>query len=244
MRITLVGYGRMGPEVRVIAEARGHAIARVFDVERPPLPESDPQADVIIDFSTAQAVIPTLHWASKWRVPVVEGTTGWYEQLGEAEGLPGLTMVYSPNFSPGVYLFARLVAAAGELFAATGDYDAYIHEWHHSGKADSPSGTALRLADILMARMPGKRSACTETCHGRIEPDRLHVTSTRVGRYPGTHEVGFDSRWDTVTLRHQAGGREAFAYGAVLAAEWIVGRQGIFNMDDFMSGFGLEKGAE
>jgi 4-hydroxy-tetrahydrodipicolinate reductase len=244
MRITLVGYGRMGPEVRSVAEARGHEIGRVFDVDRPPSLEAGPEADVVIDFSTAAAVPATLDWVARWRVPLVEGTTGWYDQLDSAMRLPGLTMVYSPNFSPGVYLFARLAGLAAGLFSNTGDYDAYVHEWHHAGKADSPSGTAGRLAEVLLERLPHKDSAWTETSHGKIDPRRLHVTSTRAGHFPGTHEVGFSSRWDTVTLRHQAGGREAFAYGAVLAAEWIKGRAGIFTMDDFMSDLGKLQGKE
>jgi 4-hydroxy-tetrahydrodipicolinate reductase len=235
MRIALVGYGRMGPEIRAVAEARGHAISQIFDISRPPRQEIDPSADVIIDFSTAAAVPDTLRWAAKWQIPVVEGTTGWREEEVDLSAIPGLTMVYSPNFSPGVYRFTKLVEMAGRLFAGN-DYDVYVHEWHHAGKADSPSGTARRLAEVLLSVMPSKTEILAETSHGRIPGNRLHVTSTRVGRVPGTHEVGFDSRGDAVILRHQAWGRESFAYGAVLAAEWIQGKKGIFTMDEFMSG--------
>ncbi len=243
MKIALVGYGRMGPEVRAVAEARGHSISQVFDVARPPKPETDPQADVVVDFSTAAAVPHTLRWAAEWRVPVVEGTTGWTDSGFDPSSIQGLTMIYSPNFSPGVYRFIKLVELAGRLFGGD-DYDVYVHEWHHAGKADSPSGTARRLAEVLLSTLPAKTEILTETSHGKIAANRLHVTSTRVGRVPGIHEVGFDSHVDAVTLRHQAWGRESFAYGAVLAAEWIQGKQGIFTMDDFMAGIDSQQGKE
>lgn len=236
MRIVLVGYGRMGREVELVARSRGHEISGVFDINRQVSLQAMPRCDAVIDFSTASVVPQTIRVAAAAGVPVVEGTTGWQESAEEVRAIPGLTMIYSPNFSPGVYWFARLAELAAELFSTTGEYDSWVHEWHHSGKADSPSGTALRLAEVILRRMPRKDSVLAETSHGRIAPEQLHVTSTRAGRIPGTHEVGFDSPWDTVTLRHQAAGREAFAYGAVRAAEWIQGRRGIFSMDDLMAG--------
>jgi 4-hydroxy-tetrahydrodipicolinate reductase len=232
--VGIVGFGRMGREVERAARARGHRIEAVFEEDSPLRPDSRLEAvDVLIDFSTAAAVRDVLSTAAARRVPVVEGTTGWWEQLDDVLRLPGLTMIHSPNFSLGVYQFSRLVQAAARLLGRL-DYDAYVHEWHHAGKADSPSGTARQLAERLLAALPSKDRAVTATCERRIEPFELHVTSTRVGRVPGTHEVGFDSAVDSIILRHEAHGRQGFAHGAVLAAEWIVGRRGIFTMEDFV----------
>ena len=235
MNFALVGYGRMGREIERVARERGHFAQATFDVDRPvERPDELAGADVLVDFSLAGAVLPILKVAAEAGVPVVEGTTGWYDQLDEARALPGLTMVYSPNFSVGVYQFMRLVETAGRLLGHL-DYDTYVHEWHHSGKADSPSGTARKLATLLLDVLPGKDEMLADSCNRRIDPRELHVTSTRVGRIPGTHQVGFDSDSDSITLTHQAHGREGFARGAVLAAEWIKGRSGVFTMDDFVS---------
>jgi len=236
MKIALVGYGRMGKEIEKLAPELGHEIETVFD-EYSPLDESSSLSDsnVLIDFSLGRAVLNVLRVAALKRVPVVEGTTGWSDQLQEAKAIEGLTMVYSPNFSMGVYQFTQLVRATARLLGPLGYYDTYVHEWHHSGKADSPSGTATLLAEVLIDELENKSRTMFESCHRKIEPDELHVTSTRVGRIPGSHEVGFDSEYDQIQLRHIAQGRVGLAFGALKAAEWIVGREGIFTMDDWMS---------
>ncbi len=235
MNIALVGYGRMGREVERVARERDHLVQAVFDVDRPiESPGELAGVEVLIDFSLAGAVLPVLRVAASAGVPVVEGTTGWYDQFDDVRAIPGLTMVHSPNFSIGVYQFMRLVETAGKLLGGL-DYDTYVHEWHHSGKADSPSGTARKLAALLLDVLPGKDRMLGESCDRRIDPAELHVTSTRAGRIPGTHQVGFDSESDSITLTHQAHGREGFARGAVLAGEWLAGRSGIFTMDDFVS---------
>jgi 4-hydroxy-tetrahydrodipicolinate reductase len=144
-------------------------------------------------------------------------------------------MVYSSNFSLGVYQFMKLAQEAARLFGRFAFYDSYIHEWHHSGKIDSPSGTAKRLAELMLPELSEKAAILTETCCRRIRRDELHVTSTRSGQIPGKHEVGFDSEYDSIQLKHSARGREGFAFGAVRAAEWISGRQGVYTMDEFMA---------
>jgi 4-hydroxy-tetrahydrodipicolinate reductase len=235
MNIAVLGGGRMGREVEIAASAKGHKITAVFDIDDPLTATSDLNgAEVIIDFTLACAVLDNLKNAAALGLPVVEGTTGWDDRLKELAAIDNLTVIHSPNFSIGVYQFTRLVAAAAELFGPLEEYDCYLHEWHHSGKADSPSGTAKKLGDVLLDGLPGKTEALYETSFGKIQPQQLHVTSTRVGRIPGTHEVGFDSVCDSIRLKHQAHGRAGFAQGAVRAAEWIKGRAGIFTMDDFM----------
>ena len=237
MKLAILGYGRMGLEVERIAQSRGHCISAIFDVERgaPFSIESNLNgSQVIIDFTLQEAVFDNFRVAAHFGIPIVEGTTGWYDRINEIGEIDGLTVVYSPNFSIGVYKYFKLVEYAAKLMGPILDYDSYVHEWHHTGKVDSPSGTAKTLAKILVEQLPEKDHALFDSSHGKIDPKALHVTSTRVGRVPGTHEIGFDSPYDMIQLKHQAHGREGFTYGAVRAAEWIIGKEGVFTMDDFM----------
>lgn len=236
MNIAIYGYGRMGRIVEEAAISRGHSVSGIFDVDRPlEGPEQLQGSEAVISFSLPQAVFHVLEIAAASGVPVVEGTTGWYEGLERAMEIPGLSMVYSPNFSIGVFHFTEIVREAALRLGGIEGYDAYIHEFHHSGKADSPSGTARHLGEVILESVPGKKELRGEACHGRIKPEELHITSTRAGRFPGTHEVGFDSDVDLVQVSHTAHGRRGFALGAVLAAEWIAGRQGIYTMKEFMN---------
>lgn len=236
MKIAIYGYGRMGKLVEEVALNRGHLVSEIFDVDQPLRESGQLQgSDAVISFTLAQAVLPLLEKAAEAGVPVVEGTTGWYDQLREARKIPGLNMVYSPNFSRGVFIFTEVVREAALRLGKSGEYDAYIHEFHHTGKADSPSGTAAHLASVLLEALENKDSILADSSHGRIKPENLHVTSTRAGRFPGTHEVGFDSESDLIRITHTAHGRNGFALGAVMAAEWISGRTGIYTMEDFMN---------
>ncbi len=239
MNIGILGYGRMGREIEQTAKKRNHTISAIFDINKPFDQSSDMNAtEVLIDFTLQDAVLKNLETAAFFGIPIVEGTTGWLDHFKDAQNIAGLTMIYSPNFSLGVYMFTKLAEYAAQLLGSLGEYDCSLHEWHHRGKADSPSGTAKKLADVLLAHLPEKEKLLFETSHGKIDPAALHVTSSRVGRIPGTHEIGFDSDFDFIQLKHQAHGREGFAYGAVRAAEWIVGKKGIFTMDDFMASLG------
>ncbi len=235
MNIAIYGYGRMGQMVEETAKGRGHSITGVFDVDRPLAGQEQLHgADAVISFSLPNAVFLLLETAAAAGVPVVEGTTGWYEHLDRARRIPGLNMVYSPNFSIGVFHFTEIVRETALRLGGVGGYDPYIHELHHSGKEDSPSGTARHLAEAVFESMSGKKDLLDETCHSRIKPEQLHVTSTRSGRFPGTHEVGFDSEVDLIQLKHTAHSRGGFALGAVMAAEWISSRKGIYTMREFM----------
>jgi 4-hydroxy-tetrahydrodipicolinate reductase len=174
--------------------------------------------DAAIDFTVADAVPRHAEACALARVPLVEGTTGWHAQLEEVRRRverEGGALIYGANFSVGVNLFYRVVARAAELFRGF-DYAPFVEEAHHSRKRDAPSGTALRLRDIL-----------TEAC-GREVP----VASTRAGHIPGTHRVGFDSAADTVTLTHTARSREGFAAGALVAARWIQGKTGVYEFSE------------
>jgi len=233
MRIALIGYGKMGKEIEAAALAAGDTIVQKFDVDRPADVASLSDADVCIEFSTPETVVGNIQLALKAQKDIVVGTTGWYDRLPELKALVAHSgLLYSANFSVGVNMYFRIVAAAAELMRNATDYDPYIHELHHRQKADSPSGTALRLADILLKRIDRKKSIATQRMDGKIASDALHVTSTRVGTFAGTHTVGFDSEADLIEITHTARSRKGFALGALRAAHWLHGRKGVFTMDD------------
>jgi 4-hydroxy-tetrahydrodipicolinate reductase len=233
MRIALVGYGKMGKEIEAAAIAAGDTIVQKFDIDRPADVASLSDADVCIEFSTPQTVVGNIQVALKAQKDIVVGTTGWYDRLPELKNqVVHSGLLYSPNFSVGVNMYFRIVAAASELMRNAPNYDPYIHELHHRQKADSPSGTALRLADILLKRVDRKKSISTQRMDGKIAEDALHVTSTRVGTFAGTHTVGFDSEADLIEITHTARSRKGFALGALRAAHWLHGRKGVFTMDD------------
>lgn len=214
----------MGQLVAKLAGERGHEVAVVLnssDAERSAedLAEGLNGCEVAVDFSVANAVVRNVSACAIADVPLVEGTTGWQGDLDEVRRIVAendAALVYGANFSIGVQVFYRVAAAAAELFRNLDSYDAFIEEAHHKRKRDAPSGTALQLGDIVAAQL------------GRDVP----VTSTRAGYIPGTHRVGFDSTADQITLEHVARSREGFAGGALMAAEWIVGREGVFEFSE------------
>ncbi len=242
MNIAIIGYGRMGREVERLATDRGHHVSAIFDIDKPFTADAElNRAEVAISFTLPDAVLDNLKTAAVLNLPVVEGTTGWYDRLDKVRSIKNLTMIYSANFSIGVYLFKKITDYAASVMAGQTDYDCYLHEWHHTGKADSPSGTAQSLAEVLVKKLSIKEKILTETIHKPIDPSALHVTSTRVGRVPGTHQIGFDSVADSIELKHVAHSREGFVLGAIKAAEWITDKHGIFTMDDFMKNMLLKK---
>jgi 4-hydroxy-tetrahydrodipicolinate reductase len=218
MKLALFGCGTMGRVVETAARAAGHTVGAVLtsaDAGRSPedLAAMLRGHDAAIDFSVPAAVVTHAESCARAGVPLVEGTTGWQEREPDVrrviEQRQG-ALVYAANFSIGVNLFYRLIARAAELFGGLSAYGAFIEEAHHARKRDAPSGTAIRLRQILAAEL------------GYEAP----VASTRAGHIPGTHRVGFDSAADQITLVHTARSRDGFAAGALLAARWIAGRRG------------------
>jgi 4-hydroxy-tetrahydrodipicolinate reductase len=226
MKIALIGHGAMGKLIERLAEEKGHEIAVVIDDADAGLSAADLAGKlngvgVAIDFTTAEAVQRNVEACLAAAVPLVEGTTGWNDQRDEIERIvrEGIgAMVFGANFSIGVNLFYRIVDVTAELFARFPEYESYIEEQHHSRKKDAPSGTALKLKDIVAEH---------------IKQD-FSVSSTRVGNIPGTHRVGFDGPADQILLEHTARSREGFALGALMAAEWIVGKTGFYEFGDVM----------
>ncbi|MCD9186893.1 MAG: hypothetical protein LUM44_10700 [Pyrinomonadaceae bacterium] len=226
MKIALIGFGAMGKLIKTLAENKNHEIAVVIDeadasLSAEVLAEKLKGIDAAIDFSVAEAVERNVRACLLAQVPLVQGTTGWNEQkdavkklVEEANG----AFVFGANFSVGVNLFYRITDFASELFAKFADYETFIEERHHSRKKDAPSGTALKLKDIVARHITKDFS----------------VLATRAGNIPGTHIVGFDGNADTVELTHTARSREGFASGAILAAEWIAGKKGFYEFTEVM----------
>ena len=215
MRIALFGYGKMGRVIEQAAQSRGMEVVAVVD----PLSGSRGdvgQAEVCIDFTEPGAALGNIERAASAGLPIVIGTTGWYDQIEQAKQIvdrAGTGLVYGSNFSLGVNLMFRLVSRAAELFGPfLSTYDPFIEEAHHKFKKDAPSGTAFMLKQTLESKCDCK----------------VPTTSIRAGYFPGVHTVGFDSEADTLEIRHTARGRAGFAEGALLAAGWIRGRTGLY----------------
>ena len=239
MKIALVGTGNMGQAVETLAEERGHEIVARFDSSHPLAEANDLRsAEVAIDFSVPNVAIDHLRWYCEHGQPAVIGTTGWYDDLDTVRGWVDehdAAILYAPNFSIGVALLVQALQHLAPLLDALPEYDAAIHEVHHTKKLDSPSGTAGMIAEVLLNGIDRKTHIETETQHGRIDPAALHVSSTRLGSVFGQHTVTLDSDFDQITLAHAAKNRRGFAFGAIKAAEWLPGRQGLFTLDDMLS---------
>ena len=228
LRVVLVGYGRMGKQIEALCGAHDCEV-----VERLDIPNNVggqgidsarlPTVDVAIDFSTPSATVENLPRLASAGINAVIGTTGWSdheEQLRQVVADSGIGVVVAANFSLGVNLFQGIVGRAAAWFAHQNEFGAWIHETHHAAKQDAPSGTAL----ALKRRM---REAGYEA--------PVDVSSTRVGSVPGTHTVGFDGPFETITLTHTTRDRAAFARGALEAARWVNGKRGWFTMHDVLA---------
>ncbi|MDD2714930.1 MAG: 4-hydroxy-tetrahydrodipicolinate reductase [Candidatus Wallbacteria bacterium] len=242
MKVAIVGYGGMGHEVEKILKTRGHKYITI-DVQdntaqfKELKPETLSGIEAAIDFTLPKSVLENVKTYASAGTNVVIGTTGWGEHLQEVKKIvseAGTGMIWSSNFSVGVNLFYQMVEAAAQIADNVPEYDVFLHELHHNRKQDSPSGTAKTLANLLLKNIRRKKKAVYDKLDRRIEPDELHVSSTRGGFVPGTHIVSFDSEADTIELKHTARSRQGFALGAVLAAEFIKGKKGCFEIGDLM----------
>lgn len=238
MKIALIGFGKMGHEVeRLINESDSHqVVSKSLDEKGGKWDkEGIKKADVVIDFTSPEIVLENIKIVASMGKNMVVGTTGWYGQMSKVEKIVkkgGVGLIYAHNFSVGANIFFKIVAFASKLFDRFGGYDVYGLEVHHTGKKDSPSGTALRIAKEILDNFPSKKSIQKDKLDRQINADELHFASVRGGRNPGFHEVVFDSSADSVTLSHQAHSRTGFAKGAILAAQFIKGKKGLYNFDE------------
>jgi len=222
MNLALVGYGKMGRMLDGLAPEYGLTVTARLDAGDEITRDSLQGASVAIEFSSADAVPANVEKLASLGIDIVEGTTGWLEQLPAVKASierHGTALVWSPNFSIGVNVFSRIVTEAARLLQNESAYEAWAWEIHHSAKKDAPSGTLLKLVEDM--KHAGYRRA-------------IDVSSSRAGATPGTHEIGFDSQADTITLRHTARSRDGFARGALKAAQWIKGRKGFHEFHEVL----------
>lgn len=243
MKIALYGYGRMGKAIEGIAVERGHEVVLKVDGSNAGTPPTG--ADVAIEFSTPDQAMGNMRLCIAHGVPVVVGTTGWYDQMTMVKALvedrKG-TLLWASNFSIGVNLFFRVNRMLASLMDKQTAYTAHIDEIHHIHKLDAPSGTAITLArdiDLKTARYSGYE---LQVAGGQVAGGKgqmasavpVPIRSERIGEVPGKHAVTWSSANDRIVINHEAFDRTGFALGAVVAAEWIRGRKGLFTMDDVM----------
>ena len=237
MKIALLGYGKMGKEIEKIALERGHEIVVKIDVESDWTKAKTllASADVAIEFSTPQSTIQNIFHSFDVNVPVVVGTTGWMEQLEHVKQVcekNGQTLFYASNFSIGVNLFFEINNKLALMMKKQDGYNVTMEEIHHTEKLDSPSGTALKLAEGIIEKYDRKKSWVNEATD---KEDVLGIVSKRIDKVPGTHTVTWTSDIDDIELKHTAHNRKGFALGAVMAAEWVHDKRGVFTMHDMLS---------
>lgn len=231
MKIALLGYGKMGQVIERIATERGHEI--VLKKDEFNTYDGLSNADVAIDFSVPMAAVDNISSCFHAKVPVVSGTTGWLEHYDEMAALCKELnggFISSSNFSLGVNIFFGLNEYLAKLMAPFDSYKVEMEEIHHTQKLDAPSGTAISLAKGVI-----ENSSYTNWTLENPKPNEIHIEAKRIGTVPGTHTVAYNSVVDTIEIKHTAHNREGFALGAVIAAEWLAGKQGIFTMKDVLN---------
>lgn len=230
MKIALFGYGRMGKMIEKTALDRGHTIVAKVDIETK---EIDFTAmDVAIDFSMPGAAFENIAGCISHGVPVISGTTGWLKDYDKAVDLcheKKGALIYASNFSLGVNVFFELNSILAEMMKNLKQYRVSMEEIHHTQKLDAPSGTAITLAESIL-----KHSDYTNWKLNEASENEIPIISKRIDQVPGTHTINYDSTIDSIVLNHTAHNREGFALGAVVAAEWIQGKTGVFTMKDVL----------
>ena len=231
MKIALLGYGKMGKVIEQIATNRGHKIVAKLDINTPGFLFND--ADVAIDFSTPSAAFDNIKNALAENIPVISGTTGWLDKYNEAVDLCKTNngaFIYASNFSLGVNLFFELNTYLAKMMQKFDDYNVSLEEIHHLQKKDAPSGTAISLAEQII-----KNSSKTNWSLDKQGNNKIHINAKREPNVPGTHIVNYESKVDTLSIKHTAHNREGFALGAVIAAEWLVDKKGVYTMKDVLN---------
>lgn len=240
MKICLIGYGKMGQTIEKIALAKGHSVSlRIDRHNAAELDQLDPSnTDVAIEFTQPDSAIGNILKCFEKQVPVVCGTTGWLKNWDDVVATcaqKGGSLLYASNFSLGVNIFFQLNKYLAAMMSNFPQYKAEIEEIHHTQKLDSPSGTAITLAEGIIHNHASYSNWVKEVA---MEPDQLPIRSLRIDPAPGTHTIFYNNPIDTLEIRHTAHSREGFASGAVMAAEWLIGKQGIFTMQQML---GFEK---
>lgn len=236
LNIALIGYGKMGKTIEKIAKQRGHRITMIIDIDQPnEIIDLNEDIDVAIEFTRPEAAVENLKNCIEKRIPVVSGTTGWLNQMDDIRDLcldRKSAFFYASNYSVGVNIFFALNKYLAKIMQNFSDYEPKIKEIHHTQKLDAPSGTAITLAEGILKNNSKKQTWLNEPSD---DPSKLSIISDRVDDDPGTHIITYSSEVDYIKLEHHANSRQGFGLGAVMAAEWLVGKEGCFGMDDLLA---------
>lgn len=236
MKIALLGYGKMGKEIEKISIERGHSISVIIDKEDDVKSLTD--SDVAINFSTPSSAVSNIKLALDSSTPIISGTTGWlenYNEIVEYSKNTKTSFMYASNYSLGVNLFFELNKKLTSLLNKHDQYKIALQEIHHTEKIDKPSGTALTLAEDIIKGTDYKEWSFKNNTNKTIK-----MESVRENNVPGTHKVKYDSEIDSIEITHTAHSRKGFALGAVVAAEWIIDKKGVFNMTDMINDTNLK----
>ena len=235
MKIALIGYGKMGKAIETIAILRGHQIVLKIDADNLEDFEKIGQADVAIEFTRPESVVENLKKCLDFGIPVVCGTTGWLSDFDQVAAFcleKNGAFLYASNYSIGVNIFFEINRRLADMMNGYDMYDVKMSETHHTQKLDAPSGTAITLANDILKKVD-RKTQWTSNTEG-VAADEILITAHRIDPAPGTHVVTYESTIDTIEISHTAHSREGFATGAVLAAEWILGKKGVFSMKDML----------
>lgn len=237
-KIAIVGYGNMGKEIEALAKRDGYIITDVFDLNNPLRDNVNYEFDVAIDFTFPDTVLKNVMILAEHKKSIVLGTTGWYDYKKEVKDIVeknNVGLVWGSNFSIGMQMFFRITKEASRLMNKVENFDIMMHEMHHARKKDSPSGTAVSLANIIIEQVASKTKIEKNAIDGQIANDVLHVSSTRGGEVTGRHTVYIDSVSDSIELTHRAKNRSGFALGSLTAANWINKNKGFHSFDDLLN---------
>lgn len=243
LKVGLIGYGKMGQMLNKLAQEYSFEVVSIVDPNNPEAPhdeitkETIGMCDVCIDFTAPSVAMDNIKKVVSLSVPLVVGTTGWYDQLAEVKSLVEknqTALIYGSNYSIGVNILFKMVDYGSKLFNKIGSYDVAGFESHHNMKKDIPSGTGQTIAEIILENYDAKESITYQPGNREVKPEELHFTSLRCGSVNGDHKVFFDSLQDQLTIEHSAKNREGFARGALLAAQYIYNKKGTI---DFVENF-------
>lgn len=235
LKIALIGYGKMGKTIQKIAEERGHTIALIIDIDQKnTISDLHSGIDVAIEFTRPDAAVQNIRQCIDKKIPVVSGTTGWLQDFEDIKSSclsNQSAFFYSSNYSLGVNIFFMLNRYLAKMMNQFSDYEIQLEEIHHTQKLDAPSGTAITLAGGVLNQIDRKEKWVN---HPTDNPRELSIISHRIDEIPGTHTVKYTSTHDDIEIMHTAHSRFGFAQGAVMAAEWLVGKVGCFGMEDML----------
>ncbi len=241
-KIAIIGYGKMGKGIEAQAKAQGLEISRILDIDDDISKTDFAQDEVAIEFTQPGTAAKNIIDLSEKGINVVCGTTAWQNKLSEvtqAIEKNGTALLHASNFSIGVAIFNSVVERAAQIINGIPEYDVWGHETHHTQKKDSPSGTAVTIANTILGNVDRKTTLETGRMDRPIKPEELHFSSSRGGKVFGTHSVFLDSTADNIEVTHTAKGRAGFANGAVKGAIWLKNKKGIFTMSNYLNDLGL-----